>query len=130
MINKDDTAMIERIKSRRAELGFSYQDIADRTGLSKSTLQRYETDDIENIPITKVAILAEVLNVTPEYIMGWEKKSTLPISAVYKLTKEDLKHYLFSGAENITYEMYEKVLRFAQFVLQREKAKNKSKNTL
>ena len=41
----------ERIAQRRRELGLSYQELADRTGLSKSTLQRYETGSIGSIPL-------------------------------------------------------------------------------
>ena len=130
MINKvDPSGMTERIKSRRSELGLSYQDLADKTGLSKSTLQRYETGDIENIPISKVDILAEGLNATPEFIMGWDQQSTLPIP-VYNPTYEDLKRALFNDADNITDEMFEEVKSFAQFVLQRKQAKNRSKKTL
>ena len=39
-------SVAKRMKDRRTELGMSYQTLADRTGLSKSTLQRYETGAI------------------------------------------------------------------------------------
>ncbi len=51
-------------------LGLSYQALADRTGLSKSTLQRYETGDILNIPLSKVDVLANGLQTSPAYLMG------------------------------------------------------------
>ena len=50
----------------------SYQELANKTGLSKSTLQRYETGAIKNMPIDKLEILASALNVSPAYLMGWE----------------------------------------------------------
>ena len=46
--------IVDRIKARRIELGYSYQDLADKTGMSKSTLQRYEAGAIKNIPLDKV----------------------------------------------------------------------------
>lgn len=64
--------IIERIKSRRNELEYSFQDLADLTGMSKSTLQRYETGGIKNVPLNKLKILAEALKVTPEWLMGWD----------------------------------------------------------
>ena len=75
--------IIQRIKQRRTDLKLSYQDLADRTGLSKSTLQRYETGDIANIPLSKIEVLAKGLETTPQYIMGWEpaKKSKKSASA-------------------------------------------------
>ena len=63
--------IVERIKSRRLELNFSFQDLADLTGMSKSTLQRYETGGIKNIPLDKLKTLAKALEVSPEWIMGW-----------------------------------------------------------
>ncbi len=60
----------ERIALRRRELGLSYQELADRTGLSKSTLQRYETGAIGNIPLDKLEVLAKGLDTTDMYILG------------------------------------------------------------
>ena len=67
--------IIDRIKKRRCELEMSYQDLAYKTGLSKSTLQRYETGSIKNMPIDKLEVLANALKVSPGYLMGWEEKS-------------------------------------------------------
>lgn len=67
--------IVERMKSRRMELDYSYQDLADKTGLSQSTLQRYEAGAIKNIPLDKVKVLAEGLQVTPEWLMGWNETS-------------------------------------------------------
>lgn len=64
--------IIKRIQERRLELNLSYQALADRTGLSKSTLQRYETGDIMNIPLSKIDILAQGLQTSPLYLLGWE----------------------------------------------------------
>ena len=60
----------ERIALRRKELGLSYQELADRTGISKSTLQRYETGAIGNIPLEKLGVLAKGLETTDLYILG------------------------------------------------------------
>ena len=65
--------IVERIKERRLALNYSYQDLADKTGLSKSTLQRYEAGAIKNIPLDKVKDLAKGLGVTPEWLMGWNE---------------------------------------------------------
>lgn len=70
--------IIKRIQGRRLELNLSYQALADRTGLSKSTLQRYETGDIMNIPLSKIDILAQGLQTSPLYLLGWEDKVIEP----------------------------------------------------
>lgn len=70
---QDIQLIIQRIKSLRQSLHMSYQDLAELTGMSKSTLQRYETGSIKNIPLSKVNVLAKALHTTPAYIMGWDE---------------------------------------------------------
>ena len=76
MSEKELTDLIERIKERRLELEMSYQDLSDATGISKSTLQRYETGYIKKVPINQIEILAKALRTTPSYLMGWEEPAS------------------------------------------------------
>lgn len=64
--------IVARLKSRRNALELSFQDLANLTGMSKSTLQRYESGAIKNIPLSRVEDLASALRTTPEYLMGWD----------------------------------------------------------
>lgn len=63
--------IISRLRERRSALELSFQDLAVLTGMSKSTLQRYESGAIKNIPLSRVEDLASALQTTPEYLMGW-----------------------------------------------------------
>ncbi len=62
----------ENMKRRRIELGLSYQSLGERTGISKSTLQRYETGFIKNIPFSKLKALARGLETTVEKLLDWQ----------------------------------------------------------
>ncbi|MBP5605310.1 MAG: helix-turn-helix domain-containing protein [Ruminiclostridium sp.] len=66
----DSSSTASRIKKRRTELGLSYQELAAITGISKSTLQRYETGSIKSIPLDKLGPLAMGLKTTVMYILG------------------------------------------------------------
>ncbi|WP_394874603.1 helix-turn-helix domain-containing protein [Clostridium neonatale] len=68
--------IMNRIKNRRIELSLSYQELADKTGLSKSTLQRYETGAIRNMPLDKLEVLSKALDIDPSYLMGWKTQNT------------------------------------------------------
>lgn len=68
----------KRIKDRRESLGYSYQDLANITGMSKSTLQRYENGGIKNVPLSRLDTLAVALQTTPSFLMGWEKQKETP----------------------------------------------------
>ena len=65
----------ERIKSRRIALGLSADDLALRLKKNRATVYRYESDEIEKLPTTVLEKLAEVLDVTPAYLMGWEESN-------------------------------------------------------
>jgi len=61
----------QRIKARREECGLSVIDLAERLGKARSTIYRYEGDEIQDMPITVLEPLAEALSTTPAYLMGW-----------------------------------------------------------
>ena len=64
--------LANRLRNKRLELGISLQEVAERLGISKVTIQRYETLDIVNIPSDNIEKLAKLYEVSPAYIMGWE----------------------------------------------------------
>lgn len=68
----------KRIKNRRLELGLTVEELADRLGKNRATVYRYESDAIENLPITVIEPLAAVLDCTPGYLMGWEDINNEP----------------------------------------------------
>lgn len=83
--NQEMNAIINRINNRKEELGYSYQEFANKTGLSKSTLQRYLTGSIKNVPLDKVDVIATALETTTAYLMGWDTEEE------YNKGKQDAK---------------------------------------
>lgn len=61
-----------RIRERRKALGLSGDELAKKIGKTRSTIYRYECGDIENLPIELLIPLADALQTSPEYIMGWD----------------------------------------------------------
>lgn len=60
----------DKIKNRRLDLDLTLQEVADIVGVSKSTVQKWESGNIENMKRDKIALLAKALNVSPLFIMG------------------------------------------------------------
>lgn len=65
----------ERIKSLREKIGLSSSELALKIDVSKQNMYKYENDIITNIPSDKIELIAKCLNVSPAYIMGWDKYS-------------------------------------------------------
>lgn len=80
----------ERIKRRRKELGLTADHVAKALGVSRATVYRYESKDIEKIPFDHIQPLADVLQCSTEYLMGWDKpdKAKMLTDKFVKLTPE------------------------------------------
>src|SRR5690625_3452798 len=74
----------ERIKKRRKEMKYSVDHVAKKLGKNRATVYRYESDEIENMPINVISELSKVLDVSPAYLMGWSNiKDDLSTSQDY-----------------------------------------------
>lgn len=60
----------DRIKMRRKDLGLTAEDITATLNISRATLYRYESNEIEKLPVTILEPLAKALQCTPAYLMG------------------------------------------------------------
>ena len=63
----------ERIKRLRLEKGITQEAMAKALKTTKQTISKYENGIVTNIPSDRIESIAELLNSTPEYILGWEK---------------------------------------------------------
>ena len=67
----------ERLKDLRVvDKHLTLEQLAEQTGLSKSALSKYESDDYKDISPFAIATLAEFYGVSTDYLMG--------LSDVYK----------------------------------------------
>lgn len=66
----------QRIKERRQQCGLTVDQLAAKLGKNRATVYRYESGDIENLPITVLEPIAKALRTTPQYLMGWTNISS------------------------------------------------------
>lgn len=59
----------KNIKSRRIDLDLTLEEVAKIVGVSRQTIQRYESGVIASIPSDKIEKLAQALNTTPAFVM-------------------------------------------------------------
>lgn len=94
----------ERIKSLRIQRGISIDELAARLGKNRTTVYRYEKGDIENLPIDALKPLAEILETSPAYLMGWDSKINEDAATVGDLLR------LIRKQQNMTVEEFSKKL--------------------
>ena len=58
------------------ESEMSYAELAKRTGIPKSALQRYIVGQTDKIPIDRLQSIAEALGTSAAVLMGWEEDET------------------------------------------------------
>lgn len=68
--------MNRRIRERRLALNLTQEDLAHRLGMQKSAIAKYESGRVENIKRSVVAKMAEILECSPAYLMGWDDGDT------------------------------------------------------
>lgn len=76
-----------RIKSRREELGMSQQELATRVGYkSRSSINKIELGK-NDIPQSAIQKIAQALNCTPGFLMGWSPD----VEATMEIIRDDIK---------------------------------------
>ena len=70
--------MGSRIKKLRLEHDMTLEELGNRVGVGKSTVRKWENGIISNMRRDKIAKLAEVFNISPGELMGWEKVAPPP----------------------------------------------------
>ena len=60
----------ERIKKLRKEKGLTQQQLGEMLGVQKSAIAKYENGRVPNLKKETLSRLAEIFNVTPNYLLG------------------------------------------------------------
>ena len=79
----------ERIKKCRQELGLTQEDLAGRLGIGRSSMATYERG-AEAPPYGRLIRIANELNVSTDYLLGYEMDSQLDLSGIDEDNKENV----------------------------------------
>lgn len=102
----------QRIKQRREELNITQDELAKRLGYkSRSSINKIELD-IYNLKQSKIKAIADALQTTPGFIMGWQE---------YEQTEKPMTLAAHFDGEEYTEEEIEEILQFVEFVKNKRK---------
>ena len=115
----------ERIRERRQSLGLTLEDVANKSGVSRQTIQRYESGVISNIPSDRIEMIAHALSVSPSYLMGWDDEVSVndnyyldpEVAEIAQQIKENPgKRALFDATRDVSKEDIDKVLQIINVI--------------
>ena len=86
---KCELTLQEKLKDLRNERGLRLEELARETGLSKSALGSYESNDYKDIPYRVIIELANYYGVSVEYLMGVTDNKTQAKTSVRELKLDD-----------------------------------------
>lgn len=85
-----------RIKYLRSIMQMSQDELGRRVGVQRAAINKYEKGTVENIPLKTIEKMAEVFEVSPTYLLGWNGENDDPLSVEVKIIQAISKYY---GAE-------------------------------
>ena len=63
-----------RVKDIRKSKGITQEELGAKIGVTKATINKYETGIVVNLKRTVIEKIAAALEVTPGYLMGWNNE--------------------------------------------------------
>ena len=118
-----DKEIGKRIKFLRLKAGLSQTELAEKIGVSKQTLYKYENGIITNIPSDKIEAIAAATGYNPSYIMGWHDILQL----VLKGPNIDEKSLLVEYQE-LNSDGKRRLREYLTYLLTKDEWKNKDKD--
>ena len=79
----------DRIKNRRIELGLTQSELARKMGYTSRTSICTIEKNKENLTTSRVIKLAEALNTTPSYLMGWVDDPNLSKEEIFEKERSE-----------------------------------------
>ena len=75
--------MGQRIRERRIALELTLDELGKRVGVGASTVRKWETGYIKDMRSDKIQKVADALDVTPAYLMGWDESQSVSVEQVH-----------------------------------------------
>jgi len=98
--------MGEKIKMLREQNSMTLEELGNKVGVGKSTVRKWENGMIANMRRDKIAKLANALNCSPGYLMGWDQEEIKVVSEMQN-DANDYDDSMEHALQNFMYELSE-----------------------
>jgi transcriptional regulator with XRE-family HTH domain len=77
LTNEEKMIIVSHIKEIRIDNGLTLKDLGKIMEVSEATASRYESGEVENIPLPRIKTLAVKFGINPAWILGLSEKKFL-----------------------------------------------------
>jgi Predicted transcriptional regulators len=100
----------ERIRDARKAAGLTQQELAEKVGIRNTSVSKWESGAVKQIPTERLMVLAEALGKTPSELLGWDDaKERMAVTGVtmdelaaeMNLAAADIRHILSGGGGGV-----------------------------
>ena len=106
----------QRVKLRREELGLSQEELAKRIGYkSKTSINKIELD-FRNLTQSKIKAIADALETTPSYIMGWDEEAAEAAKKAVTSEEDSLNAEIIKLFMGLTAEQKKEALNYLRYL--------------
>ena len=81
----------ERLKDLRTERGMTLSDLEKATGISRSSLGKYESDECKEVSHASIVTLAKYYGVTSDYLLGLSENKNPANADLSDLHLQDMR---------------------------------------
>ena len=111
----NEMKMSDTIKNLRVESGLTQEELANKLGLQKSAIAKYESGKVENIKRSIIQEMANIFSVSPSELMGWgEEEKTADI--LVEITENKDLQILVERAMKLSSKNLEQLLKYSEFL--------------
>lgn len=94
----------QRLKEIRTKRKKTLEEVAEAIGSSATTISKYESDKVQNIPQKKLEAIAEYLDINPSYLLGYEAPEfggAIVLNVSEQLLIEDYRKLSYADQQTI-----------------------------
>ena len=113
-----------KIRELRLLAGMSQEELGKRVGVQRAAINKYEKGIVENIPLHTIEKMAQIFDVSPTYIVGWNDDNTNPLAVEVKVIQGVQRFYgkdavdLLETYVNLNSQGRKRLLQYAQDMLE------------
>lgn len=114
-----------RLRRYRRLANLTQKELAEKLGLTESTINKYENGKVQSVDIDFVKRIAYILKIQPEVLMGWETENTYYldddlVSQMQKDYENPETRFLMDASRKLSKKGYDAVKDFIRYQLEKE----------